>query len=89
MGKRTAENSTSGQPARLNPVDPNSAIVPLGNTTVIVSQFENSIEGSSGDGGIPQKNANKKKLKGTDGTAVEVNSTIGSAASMGEDRREQ
>lgn len=97
LGKRLAADSVSGSKSgtgdkdneQSKPVDLTTATVPVGNTTVIAGQFESSTGGIPGDGGTPQKNANRKKLKGQDGVAVELTPTVGSAASMREDRRTQ
>lgn len=94
LGKRVAEDSGSlpAGSAVADIFDKNSgAIVPLGNTSVIIDQFEAPEEELPNNNitGTPQKNVNKKKLKGGDGMAVDSTTASGSAASMAEDRRGQ
>lgn len=76
LGKRVASE----------PVDPNTALVSVGITSVIANQFEVADGGPTDGGGTPQKSANRKKLKGSDGMAVESNKTSEEADSQEEDR---
>lgn len=102
LGKRSADNSMPIVAGAVLSLENNKgAVVPVGNTTDLVEQFEVSDhtnffvmgtpqETSIGGGaGTPQENANKKKLKGSDGLAIDSNSLDGSAASSAEDCRGQ
>ena len=91
--KRLAMNSTVDMGEN---IDHQGAIVPVGGANSVANIVGKFDGGSSSDPlTTPQKNANKKKLKGVDGEAVDKsvssmgdNSNI-SAASLEGDRRVQ
>lgn len=78
LGKRSAEDTepllarTLGGPT--DTVVTCGALVPVGNMALMVDQFDRGLEKNAGQVGIPQRNQNKKILKGNDGAAIDSTS---------------
>lgn len=91
LGKRYVEDSgaTANRSNEGLPQVGAGAIVPTGNTANKVDKFDGGNNGSIELMGTPQKNGNKKKMKGGDGEAIANSSNVVLTASSAEVRRDQ
>lgn len=89
LRKRNADELNTEKLLNGGAVVPSNAIFPIGSTTVIANQFEVGEVRDKNNNGTPPKNANKKKLKASDGAAVGSLNLTDAAATESEARRKQ